>query len=354
MNIDVVVGAQFGSEAKGHVTQRLVDRAITNHEHVVNIRVAGPNAGHTAHTPDGTKQAFRQLPVGALRPGVACMIAPGSEVSAPVLLEEIDRAIRFADFDPTKLWVDINATLLEEHHVQAEAGMHEATGSTGKGIGAARADRAMRHARRVGDDGVLIAALRDLGVNATDTVDELLYSTSLDRIIIEGTQGYGLGLHTVYYPFVTSSDCRAIDFLAMAGVSPWYWADEGGRFTVWAVARVYPIRVAGNSGPLFGETTWEALGLPEEYTTVTQKVRRVGQWDDVLAWLAVEANGGPSQVKLAVTMLDQMFPDVAGIEDAAKLAEFEEVSAWLSRASTSSGGATVGMVTTGPNTGVWR
>src|SRR5699024_2130928 len=97
----------------------------------------------------------------------------------------------------------------------------------------------------------------------------------------------------------------------MAGINPWNWKNEDVH--VWVVARTYPIRVAGHSGPLQGETSWEELGLPQERTTVTRKVRRVGSPDWDFVKQAVEANG-PAQVHLAVFMLDQMFPEVAGVE----------------------------------------
>src|SRR6185503_4449067 len=121
-----------------------------------------------------------------------------------------------------------------------------------------------------------------------------------------------LGLHAGHYPYCTSSDCRAIDFLAMAGISP--WSPDIARFEVWIVARVHPIRVAGNSGPLPGETTWEQLGLEPELTTVTKRVRRVGAWDPDQVAQAVADNGGPSRpVRLALTMLDQKHPEIAGV-----------------------------------------
>lgn len=347
--IDVVVGAQFGSEAKGHVTQRLIDKALdaARNPLIYNIRVAGPNAGHTAHTLDGVKVAFRQLPVGALRTRVQCMIAPGSEVDPDVLLREIDDAIRFADFDPEMLTVDPEATLLLPGHVVAEEGMHERMGSTGKGIGAARAARIMRSALRVADAPALTTTLRNLGVRVEPINDALMDTDS--NIIIEGTQGYGLGLHAGYYPYCTSSDCRAIDFLAMAGINPWWWYSANLR--VWAVARTFPIRVAGNSGPLNNETSWEELGLPPEFTTVTKKMRRVGRWDQELVNRAVEANGGEPIVRLAITMLDQLFPQVAGIDNEDKIRSDPQVMDWLDEVAEAAV-ASIDMATTGPNTGV--
>src|SRR5262249_37479630 len=65
-----------------------------------------------------------------------------------------------------------------------------------------------------------------------------------------------------------------------------------------------PIRVAGASGPLLGETTWEHIaaeaGLApghKEYTTVTKKVRRVGHFDDALVRRAIQVNQ-PSRIVL--------------------------------------------------------
>lgn len=348
MQIDVVVGGQFGSEAKGHVTQRLLNR---EDGYRVNVRVAGPNAGHSGHTEDGIKLAFRQLPMGALIPGVDCVIAAGSEIEPEVLIEEIDMAIRYAEFDPSRLYVDGGATLLEHQHkeVEADALLTTRIGSTGKGIGAARADRLLRNAQQVGDDMDVVDELHGLGVNVLDTAYWLAEEANPNYVVIEGTQGYGLGLHAGWYPFCTSSDCRAIDFLAMAGINPWFWPNA--QLSVWVVARVFPIRVAGNSGPLNNETSWEALGLEPEYTTVTQKMRRVGLWDSGLVRSAVLANGGEPTVKLAITMLDQKFPEVAGSNDIRKIMT-DEVVNWLTDIEDKVE-ADVHLLTTGPNSGAF-
>lgn len=77
--------------------------------------------------------------------------------------------------------------------------------------------------------------------------------------------------------------------------------------------RTYPIRVAGNSGPLNRETTWEQIGVAPEQTTVTKKTRRVGEWDSQLANQAMEANGGPApQVHAALTGFDYLYPELTG------------------------------------------
>lgn len=110
--------------------------------------------------------------------------------------------------------------------------------------------------------------------------------------MIEGTQGFGLSLlHGGYWPNATSRDTSAAGLLSEAGLSPLDVDD------VTLVLRYHPIRVAGNSGPLLNETTWEQVqrlsGRVDrliEYTTVTKKVRRIAQFDPELVRRAIEIN----------------------------------------------------------------
>jgi adenylosuccinate synthase len=118
-------------------------------------------------------------------------------------------------------------------------------------------------------------------------------------IVIEGSQGFGLSLlHGGYYPHATSRDTTAGTFLGEAGLSPIDVKD------VTLVLRAHPIRVAGNSGPLLNETTWESIaksaGLPQGYnelTTATKKIRRVGQFDPIMVRRAIEFNN-PTRIVL--------------------------------------------------------
>lgn len=329
--VDVVVGGQYGSEAKGHVTAQLIQQAVREAKlpeirnqfgiEVINIRVAGPNAGHTAYDSDGRKFAFRSLPVGSvIDPEVLLYIAPGSEIDLPVLYEEIRIAEDAGHPIRGRLYMSKQATLIEDTHKEREAGegLVGRVGSTGKGIGAARADRIMRTARTVAD-------AFEFGDDRSGDVQPWAWAEPEDlyaddsfahdknqHVIIEGTQGYGLSLRASgHYPQVTSSDARSIDFLAMAGIDP---TRCGVRVQNWVVTRVFPIRVAGNSGPMKGETSWGELGLDEERTTVTQKVRRVGTWDQDLVRRAVQANGGHT-ANVVVTMLDQIIPGLDDITD---------------------------------------
>lgn len=296
----VVVGGQYGSEAKGAVTARLA----ADSEAPLVVRVGGPNAGHTVIDDDGREWKLRHVPVGFVNPRAMLALAAGSEINPEVLISEIN-ALEDAGFEiANRLHVDPQATLLSDQHI-AQEGMSSLTdrlGSTAKGVGAARADRVWRTADLAGG--------MHLPTDVARLIDD--YHDTGHDVIIEGTQGYGLGLHAGKYPFCTSGDARAIDMMAQAGVSPWTWSMD--RVQVWVVFRTRPIRVAGNSGPLRNETSWADLGLPEEYTTVTKRVRRVGEWDPELAWDALLANGAPSApIRVAITMLDHLFPEVAGV-----------------------------------------
>jgi adenylosuccinate synthase len=162
-------------------------------------------------------------------------------------------------------------------------------------------------------------------------------------VIIEGTQGYALGLHAGWYPFCTPSDCRVVDFLAMTGIPV---GMAGLEVEPWVVMRTFPIRVAGNSGPMKGELTWEQVGQPEERTTVTQRVRRVGTWDAELAAEAVAANGG-KVCQVALMMADYWWPEIAGKTGAVALTPEMWNCIWDVEREI---GAKVALVGTGPAT----
>jgi adenylosuccinate synthase len=351
--LDVVVGGQFGSEAKGAVCARLVRLSLRRGlpaNYIYVVRVAGHNAGHTAYDEQGRPWALRTIPVAAVvDPEVQLVIAAGSEVNPDVLMDEITRLEEGGIPIRGRLLVDRAATWLDEDHIATETGlqMHEKTGSTGKGVGAARAARAMRKARTIGE----WADLPQWCVPTNDTAGMLNNLHFGSHVLLEGTQGYGLGLHTKYYPLVTSSNCRAIDFLAMAGVDPTGF----DKYNVWVTLRRYPIRVAGPSGELVGETTWEGLGLPAEKTTVTKKVRRVGEWDPELANAAVQANGGSRVVKVAYTMADQSQPVLAGLDGSMfgdiglTVAQERAISEEIARVEGATG-LRPSLIGTGPNT----
>ena len=312
--IHVVVGGQYGSEAKGHIAAQLHKK----YDIRVAVRVGGPNAGHSAVDHTGKVWALRTIPVAAVvDPNCDLVIASGSEIDLAVLNHEIE-SLETAGFRVRdRLFIDAQATMLMAEHIEAEqvATMHERLGSTAKGIGAARADRLLRKA-------LLADQVLDPNLIEPNTA-AMLQEMHIDdeNILIEGTQGFGLGLHAGWYPYCTSNDCAAIDFVSACHIQPHRPTDN------WVVFRTYPIRVAGNSGGMFAETDWETLAaksggyIQPERTTVTKKVRRVGHWDDMLAEQALLANGGPDYPNLhpVLTFVDYLDPSLAGSTSIADL-----------------------------------
>lgn len=349
--VHVVVGGQYGSEGKGAVAAALVEQGHAAGLLPVSIRVGGPNAGHTAYDYNRNRFALRQVPVGAVKSAAGpLVIAAGSEIDIDVLQAEVLDLEAKGHEVRSRLWIDSQATIIEDVDKQAEqaSGFTGKFGSTAKGIGAARARRLRREAPLAQDYRSVLEKLGTVG----DTFDMLVTWTEANGqpIVIEGTQGYALGLHAGHYPYCTAGNVRVGDALAQVGIQPYDPIVES--IIPWVVLRAYPIRVAGNSGPLANETSWSELNLPEERTTVTQLVRRVGHWDPDLAARAIRANG--TAVNVALTMVDQVDPNLAGLEDADDLEQAPDALDWINEAGRQlPAEASIAYLGTGPDSHVW-
>ena len=169
------------------------------------------------------------------------------------------------------------------------AGLLEGIASTGQGVGGAVAQRAMR--RKSVTFAGTIDVLREFICHDLDCVLAFALENG-ERVIVEGTQGFGLSiLHSGYYPYSTSRETTAAGTLSEVGLSP---RDVD---CIALVLRSFPIRVHGNSGPLPLETTWEAITRKSganvdltEFTTVTEQLRRVAEFHDGVVLRAVRAN----------------------------------------------------------------
>jgi adenylosuccinate synthase len=287
MPISVVVGGQFGSEGKGKTALEIARRTKA----AVVVRVGGTNSGHTAVDTAGRIWAFRQLPVSVLAPGTTAILPPGAIIDPDIFRGEVEALGLSRD----RVIVSPCATVISEEDKKTELGLVDKIGSTGSGTGAAL----IRRIGRQGSD-ILAAdhpALKDYLGNTSVVMRETLNKNRW--IVIEGSQGFGLSfLHSGYYPNATSRDTTAATFLGEAGLSPFDVRD------ITLVLRAYPIRVAGRSGKLEGETSWAEIaknaGLPGDYcelTTATKKVRRVGKFDPELVRRAIDANN-PSCIVL--------------------------------------------------------
>jgi adenylosuccinate synthase len=283
MPVTVIVGGQFGSEGKGKIAHYLAHERCAS----VAVRVGGSNSGHTVIDSSGTPRIFRVLPTPALLDGVRCVIGAGSYIDVDVLLAEV----AIAQLPPERLLIDPNAFVITDAHkgVENQWGLIERIGSTGSGTGAAAVERICRRTERH-------LARHDLRLSryTRHSVTDFLRSVLRrgEQVIIEGTQGFGLSLlHSPYYPKATSRDTTAGTFVAEAGVSPRDVSD------VVLVLRAFPIRVAGDSGPLAQEIDWAIVGheggwreAPIEYTSVTGKMRRVARFDPSIVRQAIEVN----------------------------------------------------------------
>lgn len=316
--ITALVGGAFGSEGKGVVAKWVAD------EYEVSVRTGGPNAGHTfAHKGKIFKQ--QSLPCGWTNPRCQLVIGAGAIVNLKQLKKEIEKV---AQVDPEiwdRVWIDHRAMILTAKHHEEEGGtkgeFHARIGSTGEGVGAARIDRIRRNpdvASLVEGNANFKMGPKTLGDMTIDTVARLHDHIEWGHnIMLEGTQGYGLSLVHGPWPYVTSHDTNAATLAADAGIPP-HWVTD-----VIMVVRTFPIRVAGNSGPLKGETSWaeisKRLGKKvEETTTVTKKTRRVGVWDDDLMRQAMRVNAPTS---LALTFIDYLNPKDEYVTEFSKLSE---------------------------------
>ena len=289
MPASIVVGGQFGSEGKGKAALEIVRRSEVP---VVAIRVGGPNSGHTVYDRVGKRRVLRQLPGACVDRDVDVVLPAGSFIDVDVLEAEITD-LRYPQ---DRIHIAKDARILREEHREWErmGNLTISIGSTGSGVGAAVMATVAREAEnfplsapRASDEGRLAKYVNS-------DVNELLRSHLDDgkRVVVEGTQGFGLSLYEGgYWPQVTSRCTTAAGALAESGLSPVDVDD------VTMVIRSYPIRVAGNSGPLKGETTWDAVSRAAtgtrniaEYTSVTGRVRRVGTFDAELVRRALAFN----------------------------------------------------------------
>src|ERR1700761_3230357 len=309
----VVVGAQWGDEGKGKVTDLLAERA----DAIVRFQ-GGNNAGHTI-VRAGQTWKLHLIPSGILHPGTLCVIGNGVVVDPKVLTDELDERRR-RRVDTRGLRISANAHLIMPYHImlddagEARLGKLQ-IGTTRRGIGPCYADKAARLGIRVQDlldESILkkkiITALepkrlslrpyaRDPALDLQSMSEEYLtyghvlepYIADTSRMVLErldrgqivafeGAQATLLDIDHGTYPFVTASNAVAGAACAGAGVGP-RDIDE-----VWGVAKGYATRVGAGPFPteLDGALADEIRERGGEYGTTTGRPRRVG-WIDLVA-----------------------------------------------------------------------
>jgi len=339
MPITVILGAQWGDEGKGKITDLLAAEAD-----VVARFGGGDNAGHTVTV--GTERfALHLIPSGILYPRVTCLLGGGMVVNPKRLLAEMDAlAARGVDVSPARLKLSGRAHLIMPYHIALDGAGETARGgaalgTTKRGVGPAYTDKAARGgiraqemlhppevlARRIreqaeaknivlekvyGQPALDIASLIDEYqgyamrlVPYITEVSETLASAlrSRKRILAEGAQGTLLDLDHGSYPYVTSSHPTIGGVLVGLGIGPQHIDRVVG------VVKAYQTRVGAGPMPTelddeLGEKLRGTGAQPwDEFGTTSGRPRRCGWLDAVTLRYAVRVNG---LTEMAITKLD--------------------------------------------------
>src|SRR5688572_24253735 len=327
-----LVGAQWGDEGKGKVTDLLAE-----HTDLVVRYQGGNNAGHTIVV-EGERYALHLVPTGILYPHCIPVIGPGVVVNPQVLLEEME-TLQARGISTKRLLVSGNAHLIMPYHLELDRVTERRLGknrlgTTKRGIGPAYADKATRVGLRVQDllDPKIFSAKLEVALKEKNLLLTRVYGRlPLDRVeieeqylgyaqrlaphiadtasvvqraldegknvLFEGAQATMLDLDHGTYPFVTSSNPIAGGACAGAGVGP------RDIERIIGISKAYCTRVG--SGPFPSEADpADAEVLVEagsEYGTTTGRKRRCGWFDAVVGRYAARLN---TLTELVITKLD--------------------------------------------------
>ncbi|MBK5211522.1 MAG: adenylosuccinate synthase [Coriobacteriia bacterium] len=328
----VLVGAQWGDEGKGKITDLISDRF----GYVVRYQ-GGNNAGHTVVV-DGQTLELHLVPSGIMYPNITPIIANGCVIDPKVLLDEMDM-VESKGLSTRRLLISANAHLIMPYHRDLDGaserrlGKNE-IGTTHRGIGPAYQDKASRMGIRMQDlfdrsifreklEAALVEKneiLEKIYGLPTYTVDEIaeeylgyaerlkpfiteissLLNKALDNgeeVLFEGAQGTLLDIDHGTYPFVTSSNSTAGGATTGSGVGP----TKIDR--VLGIAKAYITRVGSGPFPteLYDEDGDTLISVGHEFGVTTGRKRRAGWYDAVIVRYAVEVNG---LTDLILTKLD--------------------------------------------------
>nr|YP_009531098.1 adenylosuccinate synthetase [Paulinella micropora]AXY63787.1 adenylosuccinate synthetase [Paulinella micropora] len=328
----VVIGAQWGDEGKGKITD-LLSRSAD----VVVRYQGGVNAGHTIVV-EGKVLKLHLIPSGILYPSTICLIGPGTVVDPKVMLSELDMLIENS-IDISGLQLASTAHVTMPYHKILDQAIEQRRGdnrigTTCRGIGPTYTDKAERIGIRVIDllneDQLrkrLLGPLKEKNhllekvyglqpLDAEDIISEYIdygrrlapyvvdstqvihqAARSRKNILFEGAQGTLLDLDHGTYPYVTSSNPVSGGACTGAGVGPTL-IDR-----VIGVAKAYTTRVGEGPFPteLEGQLNDHLCARGNEFGTTTGRRRRCGWFDGVIGRYAVDVNGLDC---LAITKLD--------------------------------------------------
>ena len=342
MSNTVLVGAQWGDEGKGKIT----DLIAPDYDYVVRFQ-GGNNAGHTV-IHGATKLALHLMPSGVTNPGTTPVIGNGVVIDPGVLIKEM-AMLEAAGVSCENLKISCDAHIIMPYHKDFDGaeekrlGEHQ-IGTTKRGIGPCYQDKAARRGIRVQDlmderifrlkiqtalqqKNPILEKVYGLHAYTVEEICEeyLPYANILrpymaetaqllnealrngESILFEGAQGTLLDIDHGTYPYVTSSACCAGGAVTGTGVGP------KAIDRVLGIQKAYVTRVGG--GPFPTEQRFaENGGLSEEaaigeklceagheFGVTTGRKRRCGWFDAVIGRYAAETNG---LTDVALTKLD--------------------------------------------------
>ena len=332
MQTMAIIGAQWGDEGKGKITDLLAEKS----DLVVRYQ-GGHNAGHTIWV-NGQKTVLHVIPSGVLHAHCTSVIGHGVVLEPENFLFELNRIKNVAKVTPENLKVSETATVITHYHKILDAAREsqgsEKIGTTGKGIGPAYEDKIARRAVKVKDllDKDILARRLGVGYSEKEMLFKNLYQInfpSIDeeverlyqlgqqmkdyvcdtfslidqslakgkRVLYEGAQGILLDVDYGTYPYVTSSSTTASGIYTGAGI-PNHKLDE-----VIGVAKAYTTRVGEGPFPteLFDEMGSTIQIKGNEVGATTGRKRRCGWLDIPLLRYAIKAS---QLTSIALTKLD--------------------------------------------------
>jgi len=331
MGADIVIGLQWGDEAKG----RFVDYMSGNYDVIVRFQ-GGANAGHTVIVQD-KKYIFHLLPSGLIRKDKIGIIGAGVLIDPDVLIEEISFIEKELGSLEGRFFIDERANIVLPYHKEEdflEESSKKGVGSTRKGIAYAYRDLYMRMGIRLSDlkdinwlsqrlktavefnnqiigaryghvpfdwkviKDELLSFFEQIRPYVADTV--ALFHSYLEenkKILFEGAQGTMLDIFFGTYPFVTSSHTISSGAPVGSGISPTCIGK------IYGVFKAYTTRVG--KGPFPTEIrSEEGVYIREkgnEYGATTGRPRRCGWLDLPILRYSAFING---VTDLVMTKLD--------------------------------------------------
>lgn len=336
MQVDVLLGLQWGDEGKG----KIVDVFCPKYDLIARFQ-GGPNAGHTLEF-DNKKFVLNTIPSGIFNEGTLNLIGGGVVIDPIILKRELDN-LRTSGFDPVgkgTLVLARKAHLILPTHQLLDAASESKMGagkigSTLKGIGPTYMDKTGRNGLRVGDTTLPdfqeryeklkakhLEILSHYGEIPDFSEKEAAFMDAIDfiktiphvdaehlvnnylkegrRVLAEGAQGTLLDVDFGSYPFVTSSNTTTAGACTGLGIAP----NKIGA--VYGIFKAYATRVGGGPFPteLDDETGEKLRQIGHEFGATTGRSRRTG-WIDIPALkYAIMLNGVTELIMMKADVLD--------------------------------------------------